>query len=98
MFRTKSLVDAHRPDIRLCAFNSGATNRKKPVPEDCNGKWHDRLFQPVADYPYAYWNKKYNRSRAIREVTILHGIAKPCRHVIEILRTDDGKKFTTVPL
>ena len=98
VFCTELLIEGHRADIRLCAFNSGATNRKKPVPEDCYGKWHDNLFQPVEDYPYVYWKEKYNRSRAIREVTILRGVPKPCRHVIEILRTDDGKRFTIVHL
>ena len=97
VFCTESLAEAHHPDIRLCAFNSGATNRKKPVPEDCYGKWHDNLFQPVEGYPYAHWKEKYNRSRAIRELTILHGIPKPCSHVTKILRTDDGKDFRLMP-
>ena len=98
VFCTESLVEVHRPDIWLCAFNSGASNREKPVPEDCFGKWHDHLFRTVSDYPYAHWKRKYNRSRAIRELTVLHGIPEPRRQVIEILRTDDGKGFTSIPL
>lgn len=98
VFRAESLVETHRPDIRLCAFNSGTSNREKPVPEDCFGKWHDHLFRTVSEYPYAHWKRKYSRSRAIREITILHGIPEPRRQVIEILRTDDGKDFTSIPL
>ena len=97
VFHTESLVEAHHPHIRLCAFNSGATHRESLVPEGRFGKWHDYLFQPVEDYPYAHWKEKYNRSRAIREFTILHGIPKPRRHVIDILRTDDGEDFVSVP-
>ena len=98
VFRTESLIEVHKSAIRLCAFNSGATNRKSTVPEDRYGKWHDRLFQCVEDYPYAYWKEKYNRSRAVKEFTILHGIPSPHRHIIKMLRTDDGKDFTTVSL
>lgn len=98
VFRAESLVEANRPEIRLCAFNSGASNREKPVPEDCYGKWHDHLFRPVPDYPYAHWKRKYNRSRAIREFTILYGVSDPCCYVTEILRTDNGKEFTSVLL
>ena len=98
VFHAESLVEAHRPEIRLCAFNSGASNREKPVPEDCFGKWHDHLFRTVSDYPYAHWKKKYSRSRAIREFTILHSVSDPCCHVAKILRTDDGKEFASVPL
>ena len=93
---TRSLVDAHRKEIELCAFNSGATNRQGLRPKEKHGKWHHRLFESVDDYPYACWRDGKRRLRKVRELTVRGGVNSIDRHVIKVVSTDDGKECRVV--
>ena len=93
---TRSLVDACRKKIELCAFNSGGTDRKPSKSTEKYGKWHDRLFESVDDYPYACWRDGKRRLRKVRELTVRGGINHIDRHVIKIVSTDDGKECRVV--
>ena len=82
---TRSLVDIYSSRIELCAFNSGATNRSGLRPTCYCGKWHDRLFESVKDYPYARWSKNKKRHRVVREFTICGRICDIDDHVVDFL-------------
>ena len=93
---TRSLVDAYRKKIELCAFNSGATNRQGLRPKEKHGKWHHCLFESVDDYPYACWRDGKRRLRKVKELTVRGGVNHIDRHVIKIVSTDDGKECRVV--
>ena len=93
---TRSLVDACRKKIELCAFNSGGTNRKPSKFTEKYGKWHDRLFQSIEDYAYVFWPKGKRKLRTIRELTVRGGVHRIDRHVVKVVSTDDGKECRVV--
>ena len=93
---TRSLVDAHRKEIELCAFNSGATNREGLRPTEKYGKWHHCLFQSVEDYTYVRWPKGKRTLRDVRELTVRGGVNRIERHVVKVVSTDDGKECRVV--
>ena len=93
----RSLVDAYRKKVELCAFNSGATSRKKDLrPTEQCGKWHHRLFQSIEDFPCTCCRDDKLKRRVVRELTVLGGVRHIDRHVVKVVSTDDGKECRVV--
>lgn len=64
---TRSLLEAHRPRISLCPYNSGSTVMN-PVPRDEN------TFARIEDYPYAAWRRKRKRGERAVELTVDYSV------------------------
>jgi hypothetical protein len=65
---TRALIGRHGPKVGLCRLNSGAVTQKNhPL------RGH-RSWQPIADYPYDEYRRRYGRQGALVEVTVLDAV------------------------
>lgn len=77
---TRSLVEAHRNEIRLCAFNSGSTLYSNAPLRGSDS------FQPIERYPFAERRRGHGISKAVAELTVIGGVPGLQNHVLEVNR------------
>lgn len=75
---TRSLLNAHRPRVSLCPYNSGSTVMN-PVARD------ESTFSRVENYPYQNWRKKRKRGERVVELTVDYSVPDLRNHVRRVL-------------
>ena len=75
---TRSLIEAHRSTIWLCAINSGCT---RPF-----ARWRDEsIFGRIEDYPYRYWRGARGRGKRVVELAVDYAVPDICNHVRRVI-------------
>ena len=92
---TKSLINEHRDQIELSAYNSGSTEHQGEDVVSKNGleKWHDELFVPLGEYNFDYWRlKKGGPKKAVVEVTVKGGVPDILAHVVKVVQMNGSEE------
>jgi len=74
----RSLIDAHRPNVSLCPYNSGSTVMN-PVARD------EGTFSRLENYPYQDWRQKRKRGERVVELTVDYSVPDLRDHVRRVL-------------
>ena len=75
---SRSLIEAHRARIWLCAINSGCT---RPF-----ARWRDEsIFARIGEYPYRQWRCARGRGERVVELAVDYAVPDICDHVRSVV-------------
>ena len=75
---TRSLIEAHRSTIWLCAINSGCT---RPF-----ARWRDEsIFARIDEYPYRHWRRARGRPERVVELAVDYAVRDIGDHVRRVV-------------
>ena len=86
---TRSLIEAHRTRIWLCAINSGCT---RPF-----ARWRDEsIFARIEEYPYRGWRRARRRGERVVELAVDYAVPDVSQHVRRVVAKKGAETMSVI--